>query len=213
MPALKIPRKYWTLAELRGKWKLPPESPDLQRLVMDGILKPCLMLATDLHPVVVQDGQAVVLRDQLQAVSGRWLYPVYPKQVEPFNCVYECLSDMALPVEGSTLWGVPVPLTLDDVMRSAVVMADDVQAAEAELRKEGARRNIEDDELSVKQERTRDKMLVSLAVETLGWEPASDRSNGATRLAEIAEGLGLKVSVNAVKEHLRLAWERCTPSV
>jgi len=213
MAALKIPRKYWTLDELRVKWKLPPESPDLQRLVMDGILKPCVMLATELHPVAVKDGNAVILRDQLELVSGQWLYPVYPRQVEAFNCVYDCVSDMALPVAGSTLWGLPVQLTLDDLMRSSVVMTEDVEAAEAELRKEGARRNLLDDELSAKQEKTRDKMLIALAVEAIGWDPASERSTGAARIVEIAEGLGLAVSVNAVKEHLRLAWDRCPPKV
>jgi hypothetical protein len=213
MAALKIPRKYWTLDELRAKWKLAPDSPDLHRLVMDGILKPCVMLATELHPVAVEDGNAVILRDQLELVSGQWLYPVYPRQVEAFNCVYECVADMALPVAGSTLWGLPATLTLNDVMRSAVVMAEDVQAAEIELRREGARRNVEEDELSVKHERTRDKMLVALAVETIGWDPASERSTGAARLVEIAEGLGLPVSVNAVKDHLRLAWDRCQPKV
>jgi hypothetical protein len=211
MAALKIPRKYWTLDELRVKWKLAPESPDLQRLVMDGILKPCVMLATELHPVVVQDGKAAVLRDQLVLVSGQWLYPVYPRQVEAFNCVYDCVSDMALPVAGSTLWGLPVQLTLDDLMRSSVVMTEDVEAAEVALRQEGARRNLVDDELSAKQERTRDKILVSLAVEAIGWDPASERSTGAARIVQIAEDLGLSVSVNAVKEHLRLAWDRCPP--
>lgn len=213
MSTLQIPRSYYTLFEVRTRWHIPDHSPDIERLVMDGTLKPCLMLRGALYPVEVRDGQAVVLRDELESVDGVWLYPTFPRQVGPFDCVYECVSDTALPVAGATLWGLPDPLTLSQVMDSAVVMAEDVREAEEVLRD---KQRLADEELSTKQERTRDKLIVALSAEILGWDPGSDRPESlphATRLVGVAEAWGLKLSVNTVKDHLRMAWERCQPKL
>jgi hypothetical protein len=203
MPAIKVKRKWWLLQELQERWKL--SLADMHRLVMDETLRPCLMLETELHPVEVIDGKAAVLKDELVPVAKTWLYPIYPQQVGPFDCVFESVSDQARPVEGCTLWGLPVPMTLEDVMRLGVVMEEDMQEAEAALTSQ------QDDELHGKERITLYRLLVTSVVEQYGWDPTSERSTAVPDLVRDAEALGLSVSYNAAKEHLRRAWEKCPP--
>ena len=206
---IKIQRPYYTLPELAQKWSL--SGLDLQRAIMAGSVKPCVMLDEYLHPVAVVDGAPVVLREAAPIKVRKWLYPVYPVQIEPFNFRFEMLCDMAEPVEGCTLYGLPQPLTLVDLMGhplDAVVMLEDMQQAEAALRPVG-----DDDDLATKEKNTLSRMLVTMYVTTYGWDPRNDdeRSEGLTSLIRSAEGLGLPISYNTARKHLIACWERATP--
>lgn len=206
MRNLAVLRKYLTRDELLERFGLRTDL-DLRRLVMEGVLRLCIMRQQELVPVMFIDGRAQPLDVEPVAVRG-WLYPQFPVQVMPFDCVYGVVCDMVHPVEGSSLWALPQALTLSELLAEGVAMLDDVLAAEEVMNRDPDR------ELSAREEKTRDRLLTVLAAEHLGWTPWEEgRDLKLGDLLKSAKDYGLPVSRNAAKEHIRLAWERVKPSV
>jgi hypothetical protein len=206
MKVLAVTRKYLTRDELLERWGLRTDL-DLRRLVMDGTLRMCVMRQEELTPAEVVNGMVRPLAAGPEAVRG-WLYPQFPVQFLPFDCAYGVVSDMSTPVEGCSLWALPQPITLTQLLAEGVAMLDDVLDAEA------ATKLDPDRQLSAREEKTRDRLLTVLAAEHLGWTPWEDgRDLKLADLLNAAKAYGVPLSRNAAKDHLRLAWERVKPAV
>lgn len=201
---IKIPRDVWSLPEIHKRWKIEPL--DLYRAIMAGILKPCVMLDYDLMPVAIVDGVATILPDVEPERVRRYVYPAFVQQTEPFNFRCEYVCDMAATVEGCKIWRLPQPVTLLQLMEIAVCMREDVEEAEAALMPVR-----DDDTLTTKEKNSLARLLVTMYVETYGWNPDDERAEGLTSLVRSAEGLGLPVSYNTARKHLSDCWARATP--
>jgi hypothetical protein len=203
---IQIPRKVLTLDEVRKRWNVPPL--DVQRAVMDGYLRPCVMLDQPLTPVVIVDGVATVLPGTEPVPVHRYVFHCYEKQIGPFDFRTEYVCDMAKPVEGSQIWLLPAPVTLVDLMSMAVVTAEDLADAEEKLRP------VRDEDSLTGKERNSISIVVSaLAFQAYGWSDDIDKYVGIADLQTEIEALGMRLSPNTIKAVVSDCWKRAKPAV
>ncbi len=201
--SIRIKPDYLAFSELARRWKLEPGSFDIHRAILNGSLRPSLYVNAPLFRIKLVDGAPLPLTGEREALSG-WFYPVYLQQIAELDCAFQLVAEVAEPTEETPLWALDTPMQLGELLQRGVVMMPDLQQTEHALGGSG-------DELSAKDERTRDKMIVSMAFQLYGWDPAGDKSKGVTEMMRDAQANGIPVSYNTLKKHLRRAWERCPP--
>jgi hypothetical protein len=141
----------------------------------------------------------------VRSVNG-WCEPCAPTQVGAYEMVYPFVRDLSS--EQPCYVALPTPLKLSDVINEGVVMVGALNEAEAVLKIQ------QDDELHGKERITLYRLLVTAVFEQYGWwDPEGGRSEAVPKLVKAAEAIGLSVSYNAAKEHLRRAWARCPPEI
>lgn len=198
----KASRAQWTFTELRAKWGW--SELDMRREIMAGTLRPAIHFHREMHPALVIEGEPIYERANLVQVSQwLWLVPECGRQIDNFECVYVMFRDGDR-AEANYL-ALPEPLTLTQLLVIGVVFDSNVRELEQPL--------AANTDLSKREERTRDLIIVNLAFHALGWDPASDRSKGVTQLVQMGQANGLPVNYDTAKRHLRIAWERCQPKL
>ena len=153
MPIHFPPRRYLNFAELQLRWQC--EANDIRALVCAGDLVPSIHVSGRLlwaEWVDDLDERVSLLRpkpDGMHAIPrtrgngdhwafelNEWLYPRFPTDIGPFNCVFDVLSTDPLeaPEAGLTVadWYLPDRSpSLEDVERSGVFMLTEVARVEA----------------------------------------------------------------------------------
>ena len=206
MTKLKIRRSVWTFPELGQRYKDKPPYNQIRQAVEQGVLRPSFWVnRADMREARVEAGRVVVSKD-VQPVNG-FLYPLqeYAEKFDTFDFLYPLWGDRPQAGEGCRLWAFPENITLSHIINLGVVRDEDVKAAESA--------GEVDRTLSTKEEQTRDAIIVALTMELYGWDPASERSTGVTGVLRLLEANGMPRSYNTVREHLKLAWQRCQPKV
>jgi hypothetical protein len=208
MIRVRVHRERWEFAELAERWgfKKDERHRDLRRLIIQRALTPYSWFRTDLQPLVLLQEGPIAAGDPVQFSGELWLAQELGVQVDTFEYLYPAVRDRR-EHEGAQYWALPEPTTLSAVLATFVVSDENVRCFEDQQRIPDA-----DRALSQRQEKTRDVMLVTMARELYGWEPGGDRSTGATELIAQAKTNGFSLSYPTVREHLRLAWERCPPT-
>jgi hypothetical protein len=206
MKPLKVHRPQWTFREVQEHFGMKSDL-DLRRLVITGVIRPAAHFSRLLQPVQFEGDLPVVKQEELTRVRG-WLWPAVERaeQVDNFETLYRLVRDRPEHSEEALYWALPEPLTLTQLLVVAVVFDENIKAIEQ------LQRSDPDREPTGKEERMRDKLITLLAAEHLGWLPWEDgRDMQLAGFLEAANEHRLPMSRNAVKRHLRLAWERAKP--
>lgn len=197
MAPIKVYRAHWTFPELQEHFRVSPL--DLRRMVLSGALRPAFHVTEALEPVTTEEGSSVI--------KG-WLWAVQEsaEQYGNFNCRYVQVRDRPQHEEGAKYWALPEPITLDQLLGLAVVMQGNVSAIEESAKDDPSR------ELSPREEKTRDKLIATMAAELLQWKPG-ERVDlaGLSDLVHASQAYGIPFSYNTAKDHVWRAWERAKP--
>jgi hypothetical protein len=188
------------LSELRERWKLPADSLDLHRAILKGILRPSLFCSGEL--AMALPGQ------QLQAgerapVHG-FVFAQCLQQTGAFDCMVPAVSYARDPQDNSALFLLDTPLTMAGLFAQAVVMAEDVEAAEQQLAAGGQ-------DLSTKERVSLLRLVSIMLVDAYRYEPGR-RNAIAAEISEAGAGLGLGISENTALKYLRMAFAENLPS-
>lgn len=203
MKRLNVKRDYWALAELTERYDLKKlDSPNLRWALMTGVLRPRIWFNRELPRAVYVDGMLRIDVERKELVEG-WMCPLlrYGRQTDNFEMAFPVIGvDPARDVD-QPMWALEESLTLSQILMMGVVFEDDLRAAES------VDGDPNEKELSTREERTRDRMLVVMAQELYAWKP-EDGGKGLSQLVEDAKDALLPVSINSVKHHMQLAWQR-----
>lgn len=195
---VRIPRDYLTLPEVQERWGLPPGSLDLHRAILKAIVRPSLFLSDELAMALpggpLQTGER-------SPVHGL-VYVQCLRQTGAFDCVVSAVSYARDPVDDGALFLLDRPLSMADLFAQAVVMREDVEAAE-QLAASGQ-------DLSTKERGSLLKMLSILAFEAYRCDP-QQRSNAAAQISEAGAGMGLGISEGTALKFLRMAFAEYPP--
>lgn len=199
-------RDWWTVPELRERLNLADDN-DIRRGVIGGNLMPSMCFTRQLQPVALAGGAWVPDGPLVMADAVRlWTVPEYAKVLDTLDACYWLLRDAPTHTEDCRYFALPEPLRLADLLAACVFSEDNILAVE------GIAAGLNAD-LDPRQERSRDKLLVAMAFEIAGWDPAGARSVGVTEIKRVCEAAGLPLSYKAVQDNLRLAWDRCPPQI
>ncbi|PZP95527.1 MAG: hypothetical protein DI587_22250 [Variovorax paradoxus] len=199
--SIRIPADYLTLHEVRERWKLPADSLDVHRAILKGILRPSVFVMADL---VVAHSPLQTYSDAGERHSVRgFCYVQGLQQTGTFDCAVPAVSYAADPQSGGALYLVDRPLTMDDLFAQAVVMLEDVVAAENMLMPE---------DLTTKEYNSVLKLITIAAADGYGYSPNA-RSSVPSELCEAGTKLGIDISENTVRKILRQAFEQFAPQV
>lgn len=204
MIPIKVYRAHWTFPELQEHFRVTPL--DLRRMVLSGALRPAFHMAEVLQPVETE-GSSVRECDGRGPVKG-WLWAVQEsaEQYGNFNCRYVQVRDRPLHEVGAKYWALPEPLTLDQILGLGVVMDGNVRAIEESVKEDPSR------ELSPREEKTRDRLIATMAAEILQWKPGERVDlTGLSDLVHASQAYGIPFSYNTAKDHVWRAWERAKP--
>jgi hypothetical protein len=200
---------YLQVREVARRWRLDADSTDIHWAIMKGVLKPCIWVTGQLEEVQIERDGASVMHVNgiklIRAVNG-WCEPCAATQVGAYEMLYPFVRDLTS--DEPCYVALQNPLSLSDVIKQGVVMINNLVEAEAILKIQ------QDDELHGKERLTLYRLLVTAVFEQYGWwDSDGGRSEAIPKLVKAAEAIGLSVSYNAAKEHLRRAWARCPPEI
>lgn len=197
--AIRITRDYHTLAEIRERWRLQPESFDLQRAILAGLLRLSFFINADLVPVRVE-GAGYVVAGEAESVHGL-CFAQGMQQTGVFDCTVSMVSRSRDLQEGDTFYLLETPMTMAELLDQCVVMAEDLAIAEEA---------VAHDDLSTKERHSMLKLLAITVFEWYGGRPA-DRSSATTEICDAGAKWGLSISENTVRKLLRQALDQFPP--
>lgn len=197
--AIRITRDYHTLTEIRERWKLQPESFDLHRAILAGLLRLSFFVNADLVPVRVE-GAGYVVAGEAESVHGL-CFAQGMQQTGVFDCSVSMVSRSRDLQEGDTFYLLETPMTMAELLDQCVVMAEDLAIAE-EI--------ATPDDLSTKEQHTMLRLLAIALVDGYGVVPG-ERSAASAEIAGAGERLGLPISENSVRKMARRAFEQFPP--
>lgn len=201
---IAIEPDYLTFPEIARRWRLAPGSFDLHRVVMKNILKPCVLVATDLQPLSINEGGALVPDERGDRNATGWRYPIHQCQVQTaaFEARYPVVSDMAEDGPGRRFWELAIPITLSDVLTHGVAMYGDLLDAEQAIKPQGG---------NTKEENKRLTLISVMLADAYRWDPR--QPNGLAReLSQSARKLGLAISDGTCLKHMRQAFDEFPPA-
>lgn len=191
--SIRIPSDYLTLHEVRERWKLPADSLGVHRAVLKGILRPSLFCSGEL--AMAMPGQQ--LQTGERAPVHGFVFAQCLQQTGAFDCMVPAVSCARDPQDNSALFLLDTPLTMADLFAQAVVMAEDVEAAEQQLQAGGH-------DLSTKEHGSLLKMLSVVIFETYRCDP-QQRNSVAAEISKAGADLGLSISEGTALKFLRMA--------
>jgi hypothetical protein len=122
-------RDYLTLREVALRWKATTE--DICRGILKGTVKPCLYVNASLRPIQAAESADDAQLGGPEPVLG-WHYITPIEQIGALDCIASTVAITPTAIPGVTVWALEQPLSMQDIMRDAVVMREDLEQAEAE---------------------------------------------------------------------------------
>lgn len=197
----RIPADYLTLHELCERWKIPAGALDLHRAILKGILRPSLFLSGELAMALpggpLQAGER-------SPVHG-FVYVQCLRQTGAFDCEVSAVSYARDPENDSALFLLDQPLTMAALFAQAVVMAEDVEAAERQLAGSAQ-------DLSTKERGSLLRLVSIMLVDAYRYDPGR-RSAIAAEISQAGAGMGVGISEGTALKFLRMALAEYPPEL
>ncbi|MES2939207.1 MAG: hypothetical protein V4864_16090 [Pseudomonadota bacterium] len=128
-------RDYLTMPEVAMRWKAT--DPEMCRAVLKGLLKPSLYLNGQFKRAeVTEAGSIELVDDEAPEQLLGWHYITPIQQVGALDCIARTVAVVQETLPGASMWALDKTLSMRDLMRDAVVMAEDLIQAEAALEAE-----------------------------------------------------------------------------
>lgn len=199
-------RDYLTMPEIAVRWKATDA--EMCRGVLKGLLRPSVYLnGTFRRAQIHESGQAELVEGAGERLTG-WHYLTSIQQVGALDCTAQLVSIVHEAMPGACVWALERPMTMRDVMEEAVVMAEDILAAEA----------LMDGETHWQQRSAKTKefnsvlnILSIVLADAYRYDPRV-RSSVARELTEAGEEHGIPVSNGTVSKWLQEAIEQFPPA-
>lgn len=191
--AIRIPADYLTLHELRERWKLPADSLDVHRAVLKGILRPSLFCSGEL--AMALPGGPLQAGERVPVFGFAWVQCL--RQTGAFDCEVSAVSRIRDPDDDGALLLLDTPLTMADLFAHAVVMAEDVEAAEQQLAASAH-------ELSTKERGSLLRLVSIMLADGYRYHPER-RSAVAAEISEAGAAMGLAIAEGTALKFLRMA--------
>ncbi|WP_326538499.1 hypothetical protein [Pseudorhodoferax sp.] len=188
-----VPADYLTLHEVRERWKLPADSLDVHRAVLKGILRPSLFCSGEL--AMALPGGPLQAGERVPVVG--FVYVQCLRQTDAFDCEVAAVSRERDPVDDGALFLLGQPLAMADLFAQAVVMAEDVEAAEQQLAANGQ-------ELGAKERGSLLRLISIMLADGYRYDPER-RSAVAAEICTAGAGMGLGISEGTALKFLRMA--------
>lgn len=199
-------RDYLTMPEIAMRWKAT--DPEMCRGVLKGLLRPSVYLnGTYRRAHIDEGGQAELVEGEGEQLTG-WHYLTSIQQVGALDCTAQLVSVVHEALTGACVWALPRPLTMRDVMQEAVVMADDILAAEAAM---DAETHWQQRSAKTKEFNSVLNILSIVLADTYRYDPRV-RSSVAREITEAGENNGHAVSSGTVSKWIQEAIEQFPPS-
>jgi hypothetical protein len=201
---------YYTLAEVAERWKIKPDSLMLRRAILRGVLKPCLWVPeVEMHRMELNElgrpAHATEAGDPATVRAGGWLYPWYAFHVltAPFAALFPYMAD-GPHLDDAAIFAPTTPISLADILNDGVVMAPDLEAAEAETNRR------DPSVLSTKEEGTVLRILSATLADCFAYNP-TERSDFASHISKAGAKVGIRVSDGSVLKWARRAYNEYPP--
>lgn len=225
--AIKIPsRNYLTAHELQARWECSEN--DLRYSIISQELKASILVDEELPSPKWKthfiDGLQPVEPDNadfytFSMVPRGWSYLQCPVQTGAFDCRFQLITDDRDPVMPAeeedipyTSWyWLPKPLVLLDVLVKGVFLLTEV--ANFEL-KHGTEEVVAKptNSLGIREREYLHKLVVGMAIDGYGFDPAALKSPIPKQVAENLELLGLSITDDTVRKYLRQAADSVLPT-
>jgi hypothetical protein len=176
----------------------------LHRAVIKGILRPCVLILTELQPLAMMEDGKFIRDDSADRRAHGWRYTMhkYQIQTEAFEASYYVVGDMSAPAEGCQYWDLGKPLTLSDILLHGVVMYADLIEAEKDIRTDG---------YSTKEENSQLRVISALAGMYCRFDPAK-RDGLAQQISTYTKENGIYISDGTARRWLRKAMQEYPPT-
>lgn len=208
---VKIPREYLSMPELADRWKLKPTSWDIHYAIIQGLLKPCVLVPQgQLQKAAIESGAPVPMVDENGPVTefvGGWHFPVLDHQTGAYEAIYQGVADHPVLSDESTVYLLPQPLTLSYIMGHGVARMEQIEAVELDCDGRTA------DDLATKEKDSLLKMLSVILFDAYGLQNPYEKSPVPKEIAGISKKLGVKISDGTVLKYARMAYDECKPSM
>lgn len=199
-------RDYLTMPEIAVKWKA--SDPEMCRAVLKGLLRPSLYLNERLQRANVTEAGSIQLAEgEADHVHG-WHYVAPIQQVGALDCTAQTVAVVQEVMPGAAMWVLPKALTMVDLMKNAVVMAEDLHHAEAALE---AETHWQQRSAQTKETNSILNTLSAVLADAYRYDPRV-RSSIAREITEASERNGHALSQGTVTKWIREAIEQFPPS-
>jgi len=224
-----IKQKYYSFKELEARWDCT--SDDLFRYVIDGELVPSIYmpggayLSNRFTPCNYEDADSSCLSSQRHGYKkGKgntqtrellkgFYYLILPIRSGTYDCNFSYFAATRLSHdEGDFCYSLEQPLGIDDVLRSGVVMADEVARVEAQNSAKPVPDSI-DKPLSTSVRNTLLKLVIGMAVKGYGHDPEASKSTAPKEIADDLAGLGITITDDTVRKYLKQAADAVLPAM
>ena len=219
-----IAKRYYTFAELAHRWKC--ELNDIRQAVLDGDLVPSIHLPggnyqvfqldgtddEDAYPTELSDWSSKT--DSLDVMD--WVYGfkylIFPRRLSAVDCTFSFFSDRPLVCGiGDICFGLHEAIGIDELIKVGVFMADEVMRLEA-LQASDVPKPPVGDTLSTRERETLLKLVIGMAINGYGYDPAASKSTKPKEIADDLVALGIPITDDTVRKYLKLAQETVLPA-
>jgi hypothetical protein len=198
-------RDYLTMGEIALRWKAT--DPEMCRAVLKGLLRPSLYLNASLQPVEVTESSSIQrVEAELEHVQG-WHYLTPIQQVGALDCTAQTVAIVHEAIPGVSMWALDRPLSMRDLMREAVVMAEDLIQAETALESET---HWQQRSAKTKEFNSVLSILSIVLADAYRYDPRV-RSSIAREITDAGEQHGIPVSNGTVAKWIQEANEQFQP--
>lgn len=196
---IAIPCEYLSMEEVAARWRLKPGSWDLHRAILGRYLSPCILLVGAALPMSRQEDGRFVPDGEPDHFASGWLYPCHGQQTNTWEAVYPVLSDRPEGTEGARFWALPHDVVnLSSVVAHGVVMAKDLERAEASLRPQSG-------DYTTKEENSMLRLLRVVLWAAYKQNPL-EKSDLVSNVIEDAKAQGIKIAPGTVRKYAREAF-------
>lgn len=198
-------RDYLTMPEVAMRWKAT--DPEMCRAILKGLLKPSLFVNEMVRPATVSDkGDIELVEADGQFLTG-WHYLTPIRQVDALDCTAQTVSVTHEVGAGAAMWALNEAVDMQRLLKSAVVMADDLIQAETALE---AETHWQQRSAKTKEFNSVLNILSIVLAEAYHYDPRV-RSTVVREVTDAGELHGIAVSNGTVSKWLKEAIEQFPP--
>jgi len=214
-------KKYFTFEELVVRWDRT--SNDLVQLVIDGEMVPSLYipsggyLLNQFVPIDIEDADSTCSPsplhdpsiDELDNEVRGWVtgfrYLILPQRTDSHDCDFHYFAAAPLDRDhGALCYSLEHRVGIADVLKSGMVMADEVARVEAKSSEKPAPDSNEK-ALSTTERNTLLKLVIGMAVKGYSYDPEASKSGVPKEIVDDLANLGIAITDDTVRRYLKEA--------